>query len=431
MKVFWFIIIVFFNFLLLGCKTEETEGPLPEIQITKPSDNQSFGYSDTVIVKAQIRHQQTIDYVRVAVVDDQSSTVLPVQMFYPADKEFNLETTFILDNLLLESGHLSINVRAGSANGLSNEWIGINYSTAMKSLKSLLVVTKSAGSGFTVRDILPGGDVSDRFSFTGDYSGSAVCSKYQQFYKAGSVIDNLSAWDLKINQISWSVPSLPAPPLPYFTAVYSDNSEVFYASRDALISGYSTYGINTFRSKQFTNGYFTSIFRYKTWLIAFFDTFNSAFNKLVIFNYPGGTVFREADLTGTVVSMHDSGEDGLLLFINNDQYSAVFNYSFEMNSFIKLKDFPQGNISRVAMPDIQDAFLAFTDGIYWYRPATASLVEILPIDHVSDLAYDPISGELFVTYGNIAERYILPDFQPFQSWLLTDSIVNIHLLYNK
>jgi hypothetical protein len=431
MKALWFIIIVTLNFLLWGCKTEETEGPLPDIQIAKPSNNQYFVYSDTVVVKAQIHHQQTIDYVRVAVVDDQSATVLPVKMFYPVDKEFSLETTFILDNLLLESGHLSINIRAGSANGLSNEWVGINYTGAMKSMKSLLVVTKNPGAGYTVRDIIPGGDESGRFSFNGDYSGSAVCSKYQQFFKTGSVIDNLSTWDLRVNQISWTVQAVPAPPLPYFTTVYSDNNEVFYASREALISGYSTTGINTFRSKLFTNGYFTSIFRYKTWLIAFFDTFNSAVNKLVIFNYPGGTVFREAELTGTIVSMSDSGDDGPILFMNNDQQSAVFKYSFGMNSLIKLKDFPQGIINQVSMPDIQDAYLAFTDGIYWYRPATASLVKILPVDHASDLAYDPITGELFVAYGKVAERYILPDFQPMQSWLLNDSIVNIHLLYNK
>ncbi|MHC1774654.1 MAG: hypothetical protein AB9834_04495 [Lentimicrobium sp.] len=425
------IIVAFLSFLVLGCNTEETEGPFPEIQISEPAENQSFGYLDTIEVKAHIHHQQTIDYVRVAVVDDQSSTVLPVQMFYPLDKEFNLKTTIMLDNLLLESGHLSINIRAGSANGLSNEWVGIYYNAPEKSLKSLLTVTKNAGSGFTVWDLTSDGEGSDRFSFNGDYSGSAVCSKYQQFFKAGSVIDNLSTWDLKLNKISWMIASVPAPPLPYFTALYSDNNEVFYASRDALISGYSTSGINTFRSKQFTNGYFTSIFRYKTWLIAFFDTFNSAFNKLVIFNYPGGTVFRESEVTGTVVSMSDSGDDGPLLFINDDQQSAVFNYSFEMNSLVKLKDFPQGSIRRVSMPEVQDAFLAFTDGIYWYRPATASMVKILPIVHATDLAYDPISGKIFVAYGKVVELYNLNDSEPAETWVLNDSIANIHLLYNK
>lgn len=431
MKLLWFIIIAFLNILTLGCTTEETEGPLPDIQISKPTESQAFGYSDTVVVKAQILHQQNIDYVRVAITNDESVTMLPVQMFYPGTHDYSLETTLILDNLQIESGHLTINIRAGSANGLSNEWVGIYYSAPEKSLKSLLAVTKNTGSGFTVWDLLSDGTESDRFSFNGDYTGSAVSSKYQQFYKAGSVIDNLSTWDLRVDQISWTVPAVPAPPLPYFTAVYSDNNEIFDATRDALISGYSTSGINTFRSKQFSNGYFTSIFRYKTWVIAFFDTFNSAYNKLVAFNYPGGTVFREAELTGTVVSISESGEDGLLLYVNYEMQSAVLNYNLEANSFAKLKDFPQGNIKRVSMPGVMDAFLSFTDGIYWYRPATASMVKILPIDHATDLAYDPILRKLFVAYGKTVELYHLPDSAPAETWVMNDSIVHIHLLYNK
>lgn len=431
MKSFGFKALASLALMLFSCRTEETAGPVPDIEIVQPFENQLFEFGDTVIVKAIIHHQQAIDYVRVAISDEESSPVLPVQMFYPVEKEYSLEAVFVLDNFLTENGKLSINVRVGSANGLSNEWVGVNYFSVPKTLESILVVTKEQASNYTVSDISAAGQISGRFSFSGDYSGSAVCSRYQQFYKAGSVLNKMDAWDLRLNQIIWSMPAVISPPLPYFTAIYSDNNEVFVSTRDAFVYGYSALGNNTFRSKLYSNGYFTSIIRYKSWLVAVFETFNSPINKLVVFNYPGGTVFREIEFTGKAVSIKDFGNEGLLLFMNDYLQSAVFNYNFDLNSLIKLKDFPQGNISKVAMQDIDDAFLAIADGIFWYRPATAGLVKILTIDNATDLAYEPISGRLLVASDNKVEMFVLPDFQSVANYTFNDSVVNIHLLYNK
>ncbi len=431
MKSFGYTVLASLPLLLLSCRTEETAGPVPAIEIIQPIENQSFEFDDTVIVKVNIHHQQSIDYVRVSISDEESSPVLPVQMFYPVEKEYSLEAVFVLNNFLTESGKLSINVRAGSANGLSNEWVGINYFSVPGTLESVLVVTKEQASGYTVSDVSSTGQVSERFSFTGDYSGSAVCSRHKQFYKAGAVLNKMDAWDLRLNQISWSVPAVVSPPLPYFTAIYSDNNEVFVSTRDAFVYGYSALGTNTFRSKMYSNGYFTSLIRYKTWLVAVFEAFNSTINKLVVFNYPGGTVFREIEFIGKVVSINDLGNDGLLLFMNNPLQSAVYNYNFDLNSLVKLKDFPQGNISKVTMQDIDDAFLVLADGIYWFRPANAGLVKILNVDNATDLAYEPIAGRLVVASDNVVEMFILPDIQAVASYYFNEPVVNIHLLYNK
>jgi hypothetical protein len=431
MKGSGFIIITLLLFLLVSCKREESVGPFPVIEILEPTGNLSFGYGDTVMVRASVKHEQSIDYVRIAIVNEASSPVLPVQMFYPADKEISLEAVFVFDNLLTGTGKLSINVRAGSASGLTNEWMDVNYTSASRTFESVLVVSNHQLYEHSVNEILATGGISERFSVSGDYSGSAVSSTHHKFFKAGSVLNAMDAWDLRFNQISWSVPAISSPPLPYFTAIYSDNNEVFCASREALVSGYSAQGINTFRSKQFSNGYFTSLIRYKSWVVAIFEPFNSSINKLVVFNYPGGTVFREIGLTGKVVSINDFGNGGLLLYINDNAQSAGYQYNFDINSLIKLKDFPQGNIRKVSMPEVRDAFLAFADGIYWYRPATASVVKIIHTVNASDLAYEPITGRLFVASDNKVEMFILPDFQAVASYTFNEPVVNIHLLYNK
>jgi hypothetical protein len=431
MKGSGFIFIISFLLLHCSCKREESAGPLPVIEIIEPYGNLSFGYGDTMMVRANISHEEPIDYVRVAIVNEESSPVLPVQMFYPEGNVFKLETVFVFDNLLTETGKLSVNVRAGSAKGLSNEWTDVNYTSTPRTFESLLVVTNHQLYVHSVSEIFVTGQVSERFSVSGDYSGSAVSSKHQKFYKAGSILNAMDAWDLRLNQISWSVPAVSSPPLPYFTAIYSDNKEVFCATRESQVSAYSALGINTFRSKQFSNGYFTSLIRYKSWVVAVFEPFNSSINKLVVFNYPGGTVFREINFTGKVISVNDFGYDGLLLFVNENAQSAVYNYNFDLNALVKLKEFPQGNINKVAMPDVRDAFLAFADGVYWYRPAIASVVKINHTGNASDLAYEPISGRLFVAAGYEVILYISPDFQSVMTYIFNDPLVHIHLLYNK
>ena len=120
-----------------------------------------------------------------------------------------------------------------------------------------------------------------------------------------------------------------------------------------------------------------------------------------------------------------------MLFVNENSQSAVYSYNLEPNTLVKLKDFPPGNIRKVSMPEVQDAFLAFSDGIYWYRPLNGSFVKVLSVSNAVDIAYEPISGKLFVASADKIEVFVFPEIQPVASYSFDDDIINIHLLYNK
>jgi len=423
-----------FSFLFVtvaGCKQDHIGVQPPSVIISEPLAGQAFSFSDTITVKAEISHQQSISSIQVAMINEFSNPVLPVLTFYPPANHYSLETSLIIDDRFLESGSYSLRIKTIVDGEVFNQWVKINYNSAPKILESLLVLTRSQGSVYRLQNVFQGDIVQERFSFTGDNTGSALISGYRLFFTAGSIVNNLTAWNLENNAVSWSVPSVPDPPLPYFNAIYSDGHEVYVSTRDALVNGYNISGGNTFRSAQFSNGYFTSMLRHKTWLMAVFEPFNSEFNKLVAFNYPGGTVFRSIPFKGTVAGMADYGEDGILLFINGESGSAVYQYSFDLNTLITLKDFPQGNILDVTVPDTDNAFIASGDGIYWYRPDIASVVRVLPDQSVADLVFDALSGSLFVASGKTVSRYKVPSFVPDESFTMTDSITDIHLLYNK
>lgn len=431
MRVLTAFIVFCLVLWLSACKTEEAIGPFPSVIISLPIENQSYNYLDTIFIKAEITHPQNIDFVRVALVDTESSPVLPVLNYYPDNKALTLEATIVLDNLLLESGQYAVQVKASAGSEITNEWAKITYTSAPRKPESLIVLTRGQGSSYKIMDVSSDNLITERFTYTGDLSGSAVCSKYQLLYTAGAVSSGLNAWNLKNNSLQWNVPAVSSPPLPYFTSIYSNNNEVYVATRDAFISGFPASGMSTFRSMQFLNGYFTASFRHKLWLSAVFEPFNSAFNELIIFNYPGGTVFNRLQFAGDMVAFAGYETDNILLFVNNASESAAYIYSFGQNSLLKMKDFPQGMIYRVSMPDSENAFLVMEDGVYWYRPNIASIVNVLPGNNISDLIYDDITGKLFIASEKKVEVYDFPSLQLTYTYNFTDEIVNIHLRYNK
>lgn len=427
--------LAFAFFLLLfatgGCRQEKNNLRSPEISITGPFAGQTYSYLDTIFVTAEISHQQSIDYIEVALINEFATPVLPVLTFYPSGNHFSIESSLIIDDQLIESGEYPLRFKTVIDGEVFNKWVKINYNAEPRRFESLLLLTKKQGPLYTLLDALPGNIFQERFSFTGDYTGSAVSSVNHLFFTAGKIMNNLSAWDLERNTVSWSVPSFPAPPLPSFTTIYSDGTEVFVSTRDALVKGYSGSGSNTFRSQSFSNGYFTSLIRHKSWIMAVFEPFNSVFNELVAFNYPGGTVYRRIQFQGKVEGMADFGQDGILLFINEESGAAVYEYSFNLNTLIKLKAFPQGSIHDLIMPDVDNAFIAFDDGIYWYRPDIASIVRILPLNDVSDLAFEALSGTLLIAQAKTVFQYQVPSFILLETYSLPDSLTGIHLLYNK
>ena len=431
MKIIQAFMLLSILVILISCSADENNGPAPLITISEPLENSSYSFLDTVFVKAFISHDKSISYIKVSILNNDATPVLPVQLFYPETNEYYLKTALIFDNLLTESGHYTIQVKAESGGEVSNEWARINYTSAPKVLEYVVVVTKGASNSFHVFDVGDDNLVLERFSFSGDYAGSAISSRNQLFFTMGSVFNDLSAWELSTKKLRWSVPAVVNPPIPYFTGIYSDDNEVFVSTREAFIYGYDETGLNTFRSEKFTNGIFTSFIRHKNWLTAIFKPYNSPLKELVVLNYPGGTVFQSLQFDGEVAAIADYGNLGLLVFINKDSDAVVYHYQFDSNTLVKLKEFPQGIIYSLYMSDFQNAYIAFADGVYWYRPETGSAVKIIPVQDVSDIAYDSVSEMLFVSHFNKLDVYRMPSAQLVETSTFTDDILDIHLHYNK
>jgi len=418
-------------FTLISCRKDDGQGVAPVVTIEFPVGNQNYSVLDTIWIRVSVSHPDKIDYVRVAVLNDNLTPVLPVKEFIPEVTEYHLVTGIAIENQLLESGKYFIRVRAGAGNQVTTQYSEITIAASERIVESIIAVCSNQKAEFRVFDTDMNWVTKQRFSFGGDYLGSAVDARTRMFYSCGNIDGNLNAWRLEDNQLNWSLPAIANPPLPYFTQLFSSGGEVFVATRDAFITGYNASGLSTFKTPLYTNGYFGSMALYNSKVISVFEPFNSPFNSLVVFNYPGGTVFQSMDFQGSVIKMVNYGQDGLLVFMNIEGGSAICHYQFAENRLVRLKEFALGEILSVTMSGENQGFIAVANGIYCYRPAGNSLVKFLTIDGVSNIADDHLTNRLYVASGSEIKIFQWPVTTLEKSIELPHTIEDLHLRYNK
>lgn len=416
--------------LIAQCTRDESSAGVLQVSILRPSANQLYKEADTIRVSAAVSGSQSIDYVRIAVVNDKFVSVLPVQNLQASGSFFEFETEMVVNNISLESGLYYVQVRAFAGAESSTAYASIYISVVEKTLESVLAVCTEPDGTYAVYNLPLDGAAEKKISLAGDYLGASVQSAANVFYTCGNLTGNLQAWRLADNASLWFVAPPFSPPFPLFTGFYADE-EVFVASPEAFITGYNTAGLTIFKSQLYSNGYFTEMKRVDSRLFAVFEPFNGLFNTLMVFNYPGGTLFQRVDFQGDVVRILTHTDEKVLIFINYSNSSAIFEYNVATNSLVKLKDLNFGRISAVSMSGTENAFLVFQDGVYWYRPGNNSLVKYLSFEGEIHITDDFLTNSLYVGKGNQIKIYRLPSSVPSQSFELPESIRDLFLKFNK
>ncbi|MCO5256206.1 MAG: hypothetical protein M9926_05535 [Lentimicrobium sp.] len=425
------LVILLLSTILAACGKGDDYVTPPEIEILLPYDGKAYGYGDTIHLQAELNHYKVIQYVRVSLLSVSNVPVLPARNFDVNEYNYLLSASIPLDDPQMVNGTYYIQVRVGDGESESAESVKVQYSALERALVSVLAVGKLSVSEYAVSEWPVTGQLSERFRFQGDYSGAAISSVNRQLYTAGRITGDLQAWNLAGNRTDWTVQAIVNPPLEYFYHLYSDENEVFVSDRDGYIRGYTAEGLVSFRSQAFPNGKFTRFVRLSNMLIAVFEPFNGVLNELIIFNYPGGTVFRQVQFQGGAVHLCPDGNEGVLIFLNGDATSAVYRFSVPENTMVELRRFPFSYISKVTGPSGGNCFIASGNELWWYRPATGSTVRYLTFDEIDAVQYDALSGKVFIASGNNIVTYRIPDQVSTGNVAVQGETADLLLLYNR
>ena len=417
--------------VMASCQKKEDDVSPPIVIVEKPFEKQVFAFGDTIFIRAKFNHSRSIMSIKVALVNGNQTPVLPALNFEVSDNNYLLETCLVLDNVHMDDGKYTLQLKVSDGNSSWNNWVDIQYLEAEKELISLVVVLKSGIHGFDVFEAPLNSKMSKLFSYNGDHLGSALNPEYNILYTAGSFISGLSAWDLNQNRVLWNVPAVVNSAQAWIHALYADEKEVFISTRQSYIEGYDPLGLVTFRSQKMENGVFTHILKSKEKLLSVFEPYNGTFSELIVFHYPGGVLFRKIQISGKVVYLSNYSRDEVLVFVNQPDRAVVYEYSIANHTLVELKTFPFNVIQTVAGKGEEYYFLHSGDDIWWYRPGLNSATKYVQAATGALMAFEALSHRLYVGSGQHITAYNLPLIEPVYSLDLPSPIVSFNLRYNK
>jgi hypothetical protein len=427
----YFLFLLIVLVLLISCQDEEDYIKPPVTIIETPVNDQLFAFGDTLFILARFSHFRNMATIKVSLVNSNLSPVLPALNFDVFDKDYTLNTFLLLDDISLTDGNYFIQLKIQDESSSWNEWIDIQYVSVEKQLISLVAVASPQVNTCDVFEVFTDGNVAKLFSFPGDHSASGLNSAYNTFFTAGQSQNGLMAWNLSSSRLLWNIPAVFDPVQPWIRDFYATENEVFLSTREGYIEGYDILGRVAFRSQQFQNGVFTKILRSKDKILGIFEPYNGASRELVVFNYPGGTLFRSLQINGEVVELSNYSQDVVLLFVNQPERALVYEYSLNNHTLVELKTFSFQNMRLVAGKNAEPYFILSGDEVWWYRPQSNSSTMFLKRADISLMVFEELNNILYVASGLHILGYDLPYANPVYNVEFSSSVSTFNLRYNK
>ncbi len=417
--------------LLMSCQQEDDYIKPPVSIIATPVNDQLFAFGDTLFISARFSHSRNLATIKVSVVNSNLSPVLPVRNFDVFKKEYSLNTYLLFDDISLPDGEYFIQFKIQDESSSWNEWIDLRYVSVDKQLISLVAVVSPHANTYDVVEADAEGNTDKLFSFTGDHSASGLNSAYNTFFTSGLAQNGLCAWNLNTSLLLWNVPVVFNPTQPWIHGFCASENEAFLSTRDGYIEGYDFLGRVSFRSQKFQNGVFTKILKSKDKILGIFEPYNGASRELVVFNYPGGTLFRSLQISGEVVFLSNFSQDVVLIFVNQPDRALVFEYSINDHKLVELKTFSFSNMSEFAGKSDEHYFILSGDEIWWYRPQSNSATLYLKSADIGGMAFEELSNTLYVASGQYITGYDLPSANPVYTVEFSSPVITFNLRYNK
>lgn len=427
----YFLFLSIAHVLMMSCQHEDDYIKPPVAIIATPVNDQLFAFGDTIFISAMFSHIRNMETIKVSLVNSNLSPVLPVQNYDVFEKDFSLQTYMLLDDISLPDGDYFIQFKIQDEGMSWNEWVDLRYVSVDKQLISLVAVVSPQVNTYDVFEAATDVNMANLFSFSGDHNASCLNSASNTFFTVGRSQNGLTAWNMNTSQLLWNIPAVFDPVQPWIHGFYAGENEVFLSTRDGYIEGYDVLGRVSFRSQQFQNGVFTKILGSKDKILGIFEPYNGASRELVVFNYPGGTLFRSLQINAEVIELSNFSQDVVLLFVNQPDRALVYEYSINHHTLLEFKTFSFQNLSRVAGKSDEHYFILSGDEVWWYRPQSNSSTLFLKKDGISGMAFEELSNTLYMASGQYISGYELPYANPVYEAEFPSPIVSFNLRYNK
>lgn len=424
-----FLLCVLFSF---SCRKRDSDERGPVVSFTTPADNQSFHVFDNISVTATVSDESAITFVSVSLVNEQYSPTVPAVSIPVVSASMTVNKLYYIDNIHIESGTYYVMIVASDGTNESRTYQRVQIVAVPRVLKHIFVVSQDVSqTNFSTVDsaftgLLP------YCSFAGDYKGSYASSYFQQLYRCGHYTGPFQALDMQFNTIKFSVaPVVSADP--YFTAFYSDEKKNYVSRYDGAIIGYD-YDGSTFYNAVSSTGYYTIAMGFcGDRLITEQKDRISGATKLVT-HYTTGVAEKERAISQQAIAFCEKDVDNVFVF-GNDAGQGVIQLFDKVNNNLWNPypyPLPAGAILSALKIDENTYLIGHSNGtVLKYQYLTSSLTTYLTGYTAVQLRYDDLNNQVVVAEANKISTFDYSTSGLLHSVNSAETVVNVHLLYNR
>jgi hypothetical protein len=419
--------IIFFCF---SCKKDTSVG-YPSVQIITPPTLSTYAVFDTVVIKANVSDASSLQSIVVYITNAQNIPVLPTANIHITGKSMSFTCYYPLNDLHLASGEYTIVVKAYNGTNVQYGFQQI-YIDAVPTVRLGIYVITRNSSGVHVSKLDTNFNASVVYTQGGDYSASDINSYFQQLYISAADSGNFTVLSMPSATTAWSMNGIVSP-LPYFTNTYSYGDAVYISQYNGLIKYYNHLGTGLVSSAAATSFCPIKTAVWNNYLFAEEKNIGSSTRNLVVYYAPSGAGYEQSSLSGPVVAMFGMDVNDLFVFGNQNSGGAYLQlFNIPGNIFYSPLTMPAANLLSVTQIDPQTYLLGFDNSIiyiYTYNPN--GMTPFISGVSASHLQYDATDNELVVSSGKYVYEYNYSPVTLLYAANMQDSVLNVHLLFNK
>ncbi|MCX6275304.1 MAG: Ig-like domain-containing protein [Bacteroidetes bacterium] len=414
--------------LFISCKKKENAEP--KITITSPESGKVYIPGDTIRVEADISDDGVLESVTLKLLNAAYTPVDHQESFSINSSSYHLSYEYVIENIYLETGNYFITLSTSDADNDENEFRSIFIQGIPKTRKAIYVLTQTDTSHIEVNKLDSANQLVLQFDVSGDYSGSAISSRFKELNVAGKITGAINKFDLISNSLLFYEPAYNAM-IPSFQNLFFTNELTFVSYYDGRIKAFDKNGQVQFNSAQ-------PVY-YRPGALCVNDkyVFAEAYyagpgeNRLVVLNYPSGIVKQEYNAGLDIASMISKEDNELIIFGNKNGDGKIYQYHVLSNGTNDFHTLFSNTIYSVVAIDNDRYAIATANGLYSYQESSNNLIPVDLSEPAYSLEYDEVNGILFVNAGRKIKEYAFPDAVVLNTVISGDSLLDIRIQYNK
>ncbi len=412
------------------CKRDGDQEP-PVITVSAPNEGRIYQVTDIIHISAIFRDNERLTSVKLTLMDAENRPALPSVSLEPSTKQYTLTSDYPIDNPELKSGIYELDFQASDGFNTTNVFVKISLVELPRVFSYPVIVTRPQPAKLNVFRLSESGDWAKIFSQQGDYAGSAVNSHYQQFYLSGASDGNLTAWNLKDNFVIWSKAAEQLPDGQWFESLSYLDPLLYVSYHDGSIKAFDKTGTTAITSEIVTPYFPVKTSLSGNYLAAALHSTHDQGWALGIYYSQSGKLKAIQSPAPEIRGIYPLDTYRLLTFGNLWGNGSVNLYDLRYDQFTDVKLIPGDTLFSISAMDTDNYFISGLHGVYWFRYSDNSLVEFAACSGKARLACEDLNREVFIGAGKKLLVYSFPDGILQQILNVPDSILDVHLLYNK